>query len=220
MPQKSNVNEGSSSTSEAGRAGGGAQELARDVKEVAGEAAGQVREVAEARLSKPRRKAADALAGVAKSLRETGEKLDETSGLELDRYAARAADGIERFSDYMRERELSDVVRDVESFARREPALFFGGAFVLGLVGSRFLKSSRARRPSAATPAAGYSPPVTLPETPRAAQRVERASASATPPSSYAKRAPGATSGAPIGPEPSATNGPASGQPVRAQGKP
>jgi hypothetical protein len=34
------------------------------------------------------------------------------------------------------------MVRDAERFARRNPAAFIGGAFVLGLALARFLKSS------------------------------------------------------------------------------
>ena len=34
--------------------------------------------------------------------------------------------------------------RGVESFARREPLLFIGGAFALGMVAARFLKASAA----------------------------------------------------------------------------
>jgi hypothetical protein len=46
-------------------------------------------------------------------------------------------------SDYLRDKSLTDVVGDVERFARREPVIFVGGAFLIGLLGSRFLKSSQ-----------------------------------------------------------------------------
>jgi hypothetical protein len=34
------------------------------------------------------------------------------------------------------------MIQEVERFARRQPALFLGGAFTLGLIAARFLKSS------------------------------------------------------------------------------
>ena len=34
------------------------------------------------------------------------------------------------------------MVTQVEQYARRQPAIFLGGAFALGLLGARFLKSS------------------------------------------------------------------------------
>ena len=35
---------------------------------------------------------------------------------------------------------------DLESLARRQPAIAIGGALVLGLIGARFLRSSERRR--------------------------------------------------------------------------
>ena len=35
------------------------------------------------------------------------------------------------------------LLDDVEAFARREPAMFIGGAIAIGLLAARFLKSSR-----------------------------------------------------------------------------
>ena len=57
-------------------------------------------------------------------------------------YVDQAADQVERLSEYVRERDVVQIAGDVEKFARREPALFLGGAFVLGLCAARFLKSS------------------------------------------------------------------------------
>ncbi|MBV9950087.1 MAG: hypothetical protein JOZ69_24820, partial [Myxococcales bacterium] len=98
--------------------------------------------------------------GVARTLRDAGDKIDSPPGIELDRYVSRAAEGVERASAYLRERQLRDVMRDVEGYARREPALFFGGAFALGLLASRFLKSSSpSARSNRLQPAGQWSPP-------------------------------------------------------------
>jgi hypothetical protein len=56
---------------------------------------------------------------------------------------------VEGVSSYLHAKQFGDVVGDLESFARREPILFAGSAFVVGLLGGRFLKSSR---PQTATP--------------------------------------------------------------------
>ncbi len=40
------------------------------------------------------------------------------------------------------ENGVSDMMDDVAAFARRRPALFIGGAFLIGLGVARFLKSS------------------------------------------------------------------------------
>lgn len=48
----------------------------------------------------------------------------------------------ERFESSMRDREIDQIFADVESFGRRQPALFLTGAFALGFMASRFFKSS------------------------------------------------------------------------------
>jgi hypothetical protein len=53
---------------------------------------------------------------------------------------------VERWADYVQNTDAREMANRVESFARREPGLFLGGAFALGLVGARFLKSSRRER--------------------------------------------------------------------------
>jgi hypothetical protein len=46
------------------------------------------------------------------------------------------------FSDQLRQKDVRELMSDVERFAQRQPTLFLGGAFALGLLGARFLKSS------------------------------------------------------------------------------
>jgi hypothetical protein len=52
------------------------------------------------------------------------------------------ADRAEGVSQYLDGRDVQSVTRDVRRFARENTALFLGGAFALGLIGARFLKSS------------------------------------------------------------------------------
>jgi hypothetical protein len=50
-----------------------------------------------------------------------------------------------RLADNIRQRGVVDMMDDVAVFARRRPALFIGGAFLVGLGIARFLKSSADR---------------------------------------------------------------------------
>jgi hypothetical protein len=59
-------------------------------------------------------------------------------------------------SNYLQNTDVSEMVDRTEEFARRRPALFLGGAFALGLLGARFLKSSR-RQQEKQTAGTGYS---------------------------------------------------------------
>jgi len=88
-------------------------------------------------------RAADGLGCVAQALRQSGEQLrSNDSGTSVHQYISTAADRVDRFSDYLRRSSVSDMMNQVEDFARRQPAVFIGGAMMLGLLGARFLKSS------------------------------------------------------------------------------
>jgi hypothetical protein len=57
------------------------------------------------------------------------------------RYGDSLAQQVEQVSHYLEQKDLRELVRDVEVFARRNPAVFIGGAFALGMLAARFLKS-------------------------------------------------------------------------------
>lgn len=57
-------------------------------------------------------------------------------------YIRQAAGQIETVAHAVRDRNMRELVGEVQDFARRQPTLFFGGAVVLGFAALRFLKSS------------------------------------------------------------------------------
>ncbi len=90
-------------------------------------------------------RAADGLGNVAAALRQTGGNLRSSEQAALGQYAERAADTVEQFSQQLREKSIDELFSDTERFARREPEIFLGGAVLLGLLASRFLKASARR---------------------------------------------------------------------------
>jgi len=78
---------------------------------------------------------ASAIGSGAEVFRRDG--LDGTGSV-LDRAAAEI-DGV---ADRLAERRPEQILRDVEGFARRHPAVFFGSAFLLAFGAARLLKSS------------------------------------------------------------------------------
>lgn len=50
------------------------------------------------------------------------------------------AEQTDRFAGYLRQTDTRQIIRTVEDLARQQPILFLGGAFVLGLIGARFIK--------------------------------------------------------------------------------
>jgi hypothetical protein len=109
-----------------------------------------VAEQATTRLEGQKSTAVEGLGTVARAIRGTGDQLRDQEQGGIARYVDRAADQLEQFAGYLSGHNLRELVRDAEQFARREPALFLGGAFTLGLFAARFLKSSgQATRPAA-----------------------------------------------------------------------
>jgi hypothetical protein len=112
-------------------------------KQKLADAAGRATDKVASGLDTGKARAADELRRVADALRQTGDKLrGDNAGGAAEGYIASAAGQVDRFSSYIRSTSVRDMVNNVESFARRQPTLFVGGAFVLGLLGARFLKSS------------------------------------------------------------------------------
>lgn len=119
-----------------------AQQVTQQTQEKAGQAMEQVREQTKSQLAGQKEQAAGGLNSVAQALRQSGQHLREQDQGAIGQYADKTAEHVERFSGYLREKDVEQLVNEVEGFARRKPALFLGGAFALGLMGARFLKSS------------------------------------------------------------------------------
>jgi hypothetical protein len=101
-----------------------------------------VRERASAQLTTQKDRALDGLGGVADAVRKTTQSLREHQHETLAGYVEQAADQIERFSRNLKNKDVGELVRDAQGLARRQPALFVGSAFAIGLLGARFFKSS------------------------------------------------------------------------------
>lgn len=102
----------------------------------------RVRDTAAAQLSSQKARATGALGSVAAAIRQTSEPLRDSNQAMLADYAGQAADQLEQFSTRLGERDLNELMDDVNRFARRQPALFVGAAFAAGVLAARFLKSS------------------------------------------------------------------------------
>ena len=102
----------------------------------------RARQTAAAQLTTQKTRATEALGSVAAAIRQSSQPLrDNNQGMLAD-YAGKAADQLEQFSTRLGERELTELMDDGKRFARRQPALFVGAAFAVGVVAARFLKSS------------------------------------------------------------------------------
>ncbi|MDB4939502.1 MAG: hypothetical protein JWP87_6474 [Labilithrix sp.] len=150
---KSSTNSSSSTRAQSEQDGKIVDQAKQAVTHVASNVAEQAREQVNTQFDTRKDKAVQTMGNVASAIRETSDKLKGVGP--LGDVAGRAADSIENVAQFFEGKQIGEVVRDVERFARREPALFLGAAFALGLIGGRFLKSSAPRRSDAGPDARG-----------------------------------------------------------------
>jgi hypothetical protein len=80
--------------------------------------------------------------GIGGAFHRTSEQLRNEDQARYADIADNVGRQVDRVADYLRQSDGRTMARDIESLARRQPALVFAGAFAIGLVAARFLKSS------------------------------------------------------------------------------
>jgi len=113
--------------------------ISRDAKELASDVVDRAKDLASDQVTEQRDKSAGEIRKLAHALHQTSEELGDTIAAP---YVEKAADMLDRLSGSVRDASMNDAVRATERFARREPLLFLGGSFILGVLAARFLKSS------------------------------------------------------------------------------
>jgi hypothetical protein len=109
----------------------------------------KVKDGAVSQLSTQKDRATDGIGSVAQAVRQSTQQLREQRHDTIAQYVDQAAAQLERFSNTLKEKNVSELLDEAQRFARRNPALFVGGAFALGLLSARFFKSSRDRHADA-----------------------------------------------------------------------
>jgi hypothetical protein len=133
--------------------GGAGQSTGDAVKEKASKAASTAQQTISQKTEEAKQKGisqldqrksqtADSLTDVSQAVTQVGTQLRQSDHESLARYADMATEQVDRFASYLRSRDAGEILEEVQDFARRQPALILGGAFVLGVIGARFFKSS------------------------------------------------------------------------------
>ena len=117
-------------------------QLARQARQQGSQLANRGSEQVKSQLANQKHQAAQRMTPLQTALRETAHQLRSQGQGPIAQYADRATDQVERFSGYLRETDVDEIVDEVRGFARRRPGLFLGGAAALGFLATRFLKSS------------------------------------------------------------------------------
>lgn len=121
--------------------------LLDQAKTAAGDAYGTVAEKAGSAIDEYKAELSDGLTGVAETVRRVGGTISEgeTQNRVTDyaaKYSETAAQKLDGVAKYFEQSDFRGIARDVETYARNNPAIFLGGAFALGILAARFIKSS------------------------------------------------------------------------------
>lgn len=123
---------------------------AGNLKEQAKEVASDAGEKLRASVIEQKAAGADYVGNVANIIRRTAYEFDSDIP-QAGHYIRKAAAQIENVSNAMRNRDMSEIVGNVQDFARKQPTAFFGAAVLLGFAAVRFLKSAPATTVAATT---------------------------------------------------------------------
>ncbi len=117
-------------------------QAARQTRQKAGQLTDQGRRQVKAQLATRKDQAAEKLGPIHMALHESAHQLNNQGQDSVGQYVDKAALQVERFSEYLRESDVDQLIGEAQGFARRKPGIFLGSAIALGFFGSRFLKSS------------------------------------------------------------------------------
>jgi len=85
---------------------------------------------------------ADQVRTIAGAMRSASDELRKNDQAGIARAAQRLEQKVEQAAEFLRNKNPREIREDLENAARREPVWFLGGAFMLGLLAARFLKST------------------------------------------------------------------------------
>lgn len=128
-----------------------AANLTESAKDMAADAGERLR----ASVSEQKAAGADYVGNVANIIRRTAYEFD-TEMPQAGHYIRKAAAQLENVSQAMRNRDMSEIMGNVQDFARKQPTAFFGAAVLIGFAAVRFFKSGSGSS-AGATAAAGRS---------------------------------------------------------------
>ncbi len=117
-------------------------ELAEQAKVKVGELTSQATDKVKEQLGDQKAKAAEGLTAITDAIRQSATTLEEKGQAPIAGAVTGFAGQIENFAGYLQGKSIDELAGDVTTYAKQNPQLFVGGAFLLGIALARFLKSS------------------------------------------------------------------------------
>ena len=127
----------------------------------ASQAISDVKEQAASAYTTQRDRAVEMLTELAEALKKTGQNLtsdalntaqDHNGAMALGPFIEEAADRITQSADFLRDKDMSSLMREAQTLARKQPLLFLGAMFGIGVAGARMFKGMSDGGASSAKP--------------------------------------------------------------------
>jgi hypothetical protein len=131
-----------------------AENLSSSARELAADAGERMK----AAMADQKTAGADFVGDFAQMVRRASREFD--GGMpQAGQYIRKAAGQLDGVSDMLRSRDVSQLVGEVQNFARQQPTAFFGAAVLAGFAAVRFFKSApdTSRSHASGTPQLGHS---------------------------------------------------------------
>lgn len=139
MVKTSNQNPSSSQTDATDMA---KEKVSQGTQQAVGQVTESAKQGAQSLFQRERGQATQALDTLHDALQDTSNTLRQKNESGLASLTDKAAGRVQSVSQYLQSRDLNQLVNEAEKFGRSKPQIFLGGAFGLGLLTARFLKSS------------------------------------------------------------------------------
>ena len=127
---------------------GAASEVREAAQEQSREFLGQAKESGRTLIEDQKGVLADHAGHWAAAMHAAAENLERDGEHTASRYADRASDGLQRLSRTLAEQSPDEFMHRTRDFARRQPALFVGGAILAGIAVSQLFRPATAGGPS------------------------------------------------------------------------
>ncbi len=116
-------------------------EAGQQATESAGHLAERAADLGIQQADRGREMAAEGIDKVARTVRRVSTDM-QTDQPQIANAALTAADQADKVAQYLRQTDARQIISNLEDTARRQPLLFIGGAFLLGLAASRLIKAA------------------------------------------------------------------------------
>jgi ElaB/YqjD/DUF883 family membrane-anchored ribosome-binding protein len=120
----------------------GTQQVVQQTQQAANQAIEGAKGQAQGMLQSRKSEMTGNLNTMAQALRQTGESLRMQNQEPVANMTDNLAQRIEGVANYFDQRDIGSLISEAESYARQNPIVVVGGAFLLGVAAARFLKSS------------------------------------------------------------------------------